>query len=89
VGCADVALAVEIESPHGRRRDRVWKAEAYAEAGIPRYWRVVPDAENGPEIAVSVLDGAGAVEPTLLIPGSPAKLEVPFPVVLDPADLIP
>jgi Uma2 family endonuclease len=36
----DVALVVEVESPGTARYDRVNKLHAYAEAGIPAYWRV-------------------------------------------------
>jgi Uma2 family endonuclease len=37
---ADVALVVEVGSPGTATFDRVNKARAYAEAGIPAYWRV-------------------------------------------------
>jgi hypothetical protein len=41
----DVALVVEVESPHTRRFDRCLKAVLYAEAGIESYWRIeVPGA---------------------------------------------
>ncbi|MFL6073486.1 MAG: Uma2 family endonuclease [Mycobacteriales bacterium] len=40
---ADVALAVEIESPGTLSYDRVIKLRAYARAGIPAYWRVEID----------------------------------------------
>ena len=39
----EVALAVEIVSKGSERTDRWTKHVEYAEAGIPRYWRVEPD----------------------------------------------
>jgi Uma2 family endonuclease len=38
-----VALAVEIVAKGSERTDRWTKHVEYAEAGIPRYWRVEPD----------------------------------------------
>jgi Uma2 family endonuclease len=38
-----VALAVEIVSKGSERMDRWLKPVEYAEAGIPRFWRVEPD----------------------------------------------
>jgi Uma2 family endonuclease len=38
-----VALAVEIVSKGSERTDRWTKHVEYAEAGIPRYWRVEPN----------------------------------------------
>jgi Uma2 family endonuclease len=37
---ADIALVMEVESPGTATLDRVNKARAYAEAGIPAYWRL-------------------------------------------------
>jgi Uma2 family endonuclease len=37
---ADVALVVEVESPGTATFDKVNKSRAYAQAGIPAYWRV-------------------------------------------------
>jgi Uma2 family endonuclease len=87
VDCGTVALAIEVESPFGRRRDRVWKPEAYAEAGIPRYWRVTPDAEGGPQIAVYALVEGSYSEQAVVLPGAPAELSAPFPVTVDPGTL--
>lgn len=36
-------LVVEIASPTTRRRDRLYKRNIYAEAGIPEYWMVDSD----------------------------------------------
>ncbi|MCL2466906.1 MAG: Uma2 family endonuclease [Micrococcales bacterium] len=41
---ADVVLVVEILSDGSRRTDRVTKLSEYAEAQIPEYWLVDPDA---------------------------------------------
>lgn len=45
IDAADVALVVEVVSPTSRKRDRFLKPAAYAEAGIPAFWRVELDPE--------------------------------------------
>lgn len=81
-----LVLAVEVESPSSRRRDRVQKPGEYATAGIPHYWRVELD---GPAIvAYRLVDGAyvevGRAE------GEQALVVVePFPVTVVPARLVP
>jgi Uma2 family endonuclease len=35
-----IVLLVEVESPHGKARDRIIKPAVYAEAGVPWYLRV-------------------------------------------------
>ena len=43
VGAPTPILVVEIASPTTRRRDRLYKRNIYAEAGIPEYWMVDSD----------------------------------------------
>jgi len=43
VGAPTPILVVEIASPTTRRRDRLYKRNVYAEAGIPEYWMVDSD----------------------------------------------
>lgn len=49
-------LVVEVVSPDDPERDTVAKVADYAEAGIPEYWIVDPEAET---ITVLALQGAG------------------------------
>ena len=37
---SDVALVVEVETPHSRRVDRCLKPGLYADAGVESYWRI-------------------------------------------------
>ncbi|MBI5348688.1 MAG: Uma2 family endonuclease [Chloroflexi bacterium] len=39
-------LAIEIVSENDERRDRIIKKEEYAQAGIPEYWIVDPEAKT-------------------------------------------
>jgi Uma2 family endonuclease len=39
-GPDQVVIAVEVVSPGTRKRDRFYKPEAYAQAGVPHYWRI-------------------------------------------------
>ncbi|MCS6886834.1 Uma2 family endonuclease [Chloroflexus sp.] len=48
-------LVVEIVSPDDPERDTVVKRADYAEAGIPEYWIVAPDAER--VIVLTLQDG--------------------------------
>jgi Uma2 family endonuclease len=49
-------LVMEVVSPGTRRVDAVIKAKEYAEAGIPEYWLVDPEAEA---VVVYILGEAG------------------------------
>jgi Uma2 family endonuclease len=40
VGPEQVLISVEIVSPGTKKRDRFYKPEAYARAGVPHYWRI-------------------------------------------------
>lgn len=52
-------LVIEVVSPDDPQRDLVTKRSEYAQAGIPEYWIVDPQAET---ITVLRLDGAAYVE---------------------------
>ncbi|MEV0614209.1 Uma2 family endonuclease [Nonomuraea sp. NPDC050404] len=83
---AHLLLAVEVGSPSTAKRDEVLKVAAYAEAGIPAYWRVEPD--EGPSLYVYELDGDGYSPPAVYKAGTVARLTSPFPISFDPADLV-
>ncbi|MBB6553150.1 Uma2 family endonuclease [Nonomuraea rubra] len=82
----DVLLAVEVVSPSTKTRDRATKVGAYAEAGIPTYWRVEPT--EGPTLYVYELDGECYRGPAAHKPQTMASLTRPYPISFDPADLI-
>lgn len=63
---ADVRLVVEVVSPDSARRDRTVKPRAYAEAGIPHYWRV-EDEEGAPSST-----STNSTLPRAPMPGSPS-----------------
>lgn len=44
---SDVLLAVEVVSPESESRDRTTKPVKYAAAGIPHFWRVESNGDNG------------------------------------------
>ncbi|MGV9779716.1 Uma2 family endonuclease, partial [Streptosporangium sp. NPDC003464] len=82
----DVLLAVEVVSPHTRRRDRAMKPSAYADARIPFYWRVEPS--EGPTIYIHELDGDGYRLVQKCGAGRVATVTGPFGASLDPAALL-
>lgn len=72
----DVLLVVEVESPSTADQDRHAKADEYARAGIPRYWRVTgaekPDAAElvghmlpSPDAKGYLFTGSGPLARTL------------------------
>ncbi|MFG1944816.1 Uma2 family endonuclease [Nonomuraea sp. NPDC048826] len=80
-----VLLAVEIVSPSTQMRDRAFKTEAYAAAGIPVYWRV--ELDEGPVLYAYELDGDAYGPPSAHKAGTVADLAEPFSVSFDPAAL--
>lgn len=84
---ADVVLVVEIVSPSSRTADRLTKPAIYAQAGIPSYWRVEPDA--GPSVTAYRLEGDHYAEAGSVGPGEVLAAGEPFPLRIDPADLRP
>jgi Uma2 family endonuclease len=54
----ETLLVVEVVSPESAHRDRTVKLRKYAEAGIPSYWRVEDEDEDGsPVVHAYELDG--------------------------------
>lgn len=80
----EVVLVAEVVSPGTRRRDRIVKPAAYAEAGIAHYWRV----EQDPVHVYAYRLRAGAYE---LVADSAELLDVPepFPVKLPISEITP
>ncbi|MBA8950931.1 Uma2 family endonuclease [Actinomadura namibiensis] len=90
----DVLAAVEVVSPGNHKNDRIVKAIAYAEAGIPFYWRVelAPFPGQGedrlPVVLVQEHTGDGYREVERLTAGSVGNVTRPFPLSIDPAVLL-
>ncbi|MET8870053.1 Uma2 family endonuclease [Nonomuraea sp. NPDC004580] len=82
----DLLLAAEVVSPTSRTQDRAVKTAAYAEAGVPVYWRIEP--AEGPAVYVYELDGCSYAEPSIHKAGTTVTLSSPFPVSFDPAQLV-
>lgn len=78
----DMLLAVEVASPSTVTQDKTLKAEVYARAGIPTYWRI--ELDEGPILYVYELNGDTYDPPTAYKPGAIAELKAPFPVSFDP-----
>ncbi|MGH3682804.1 MAG: Uma2 family endonuclease [Natronosporangium sp.] len=78
------ALVVEIESRSTRKTDRGSKLVAYAEAGIPEYWRIERDGTAH----VHALAGPGVYTLAATVkPGETWQARWPFPVTIDPSRL--
>ena len=83
---SSAVLVVEVASPTTERKDRLLKAEKYAEAGIPGYWRVELDPIT--VIAYALRDGA-YVELGRWTEGETVEVDEPVQVRFDPATLLP
>ncbi|WP_424643740.1 Uma2 family endonuclease [Embleya sp. AB8] len=90
-----VHLVVEIVSPSTTTTDRTLKPAKYAAAGIPHFWRLETARFRGlgidrlPVLFTYALDADAEYQLTRrLAAGTTAKIEDPFPVTLDPADLV-
>lgn len=81
-----VAMVAEVVSPSTRADDRFRKPAQYAQAGIPVYLRV--ELEPVHVIAYAVDEDGLYVETARAEPGQLLSLETPFPITLDPADLL-
>lgn len=90
----EVLCVVEVVSPGSRRLDRVTKPSAYAEAGIPFFWRVelapFPERlhERVPVILVYEHHQGRYRATERLAAGATGKIMRPFPVEFDPAELL-
>ncbi len=76
-------LAVEVLSPSTRRVDLLLKRDRLQEAGCRSYWLVDPDA-----LTVLVLELQGGVYVEVASGTEPVEVVLPFPVRVDPADLL-
>jgi Uma2 family endonuclease len=81
----DVALVVEVETAASSRYDRLLKPTLYADAGIPRYWRIEPDP-IAPVLHLYRLetDGGYALQRTIQGPEL-VQLDAPYPVRIAPS----
>ena len=73
------ALVVEIASPSTTVLDRTEKRATYADAGIPAYWLVDPDAQT---ITVLVLEAGAYVERAVVGVDDAVEVDDPTPFVL-------
>ncbi len=83
---SDVILAVEVESPSSRARDRERKPQIYAKAAIKYLWRIENSGDR-PVIYTAELDSASLAYDVTGIFHHRLKLSVPFPVDLDLGEL--
>ena len=81
---SSVVLVCEITSPSNAGHDRVLKMHHYAEARIPWYLLIDPDAAL---LLLFRLDGKRYVEHAEGKPGHPLVMTEPVAVAIDPADL--
>jgi Uma2 family endonuclease len=86
IPCEAVLAVVEVVSPSTVSMDRAVKPAMYAEAGIPVYWRV--ELQDMPKIVVCTLSRGRYVTRTTLTAGTRGRITRPFPVELDPAEMI-
>jgi Uma2 family endonuclease len=84
---ADVVLAVEVVAPDSVERDRERKPQLYAAAGIPHFWRVEKGEGRHPVVYVYERDPATGSYIGTGIHRDQLKLTVPFPLVLDLAEI--
>jgi len=80
---ADVFLVAEVLSRSTQRHDQVLKRHVYAESGIEQYWIVNPRKR-----AITVLTGKGLRDERVLRPGSTLRVDRPYPIEFDPADVV-
>ena len=82
-------LVGECVSPSSRRTDRIDKPAMCAAAGIDYFMQVeVSYAKRHAEIVLLRLDGDRYAVHAKALAGSTFETEVPFPLSLDPADLL-
>lgn len=83
-------MAVEFVSPGSRRQDFVDKPRRCAEAGVPYFMRVelVRRLRHATVELFTLADG-GYVTTATATGGQRLRAQAPFPIDLDPADLLP
>ena len=78
-------LIVEVLAPGTRVGDATLERHVHAEAGVPSYWLLDPDA---PSLQVLALD-AGAYAGTALVAGDEEhRATAPFPVTVRPSSVV-
>jgi Uma2 family endonuclease len=80
---AHVLLVVEVVSPGSETTDRIVKADQYAKAGIPFYWRVEQSVTGLPLVYTYLLDPASRVYRDGDVFTGVVKTTAPFPVEID------
>ncbi|RZD74755.1 Uma2 family endonuclease [Streptomyces albidoflavus] len=78
-----VLLVVEVVSPESETTDRIVKADQYAKAGIPFYWRIEQAATGIPIVYTYVLDPATKAYRDGEIFTGTVKATAPFSVTAD------
>ncbi|MEU1601050.1 Uma2 family endonuclease [Streptomyces sp. NPDC005708] len=86
INAHDVLLVVEIASPSTRVTDRKMKPALYATAGIPHYWRL--ELEPAPRLYCGTRHGSSGYTDLTLTAGRAVDITEPFPVTIDPAQLL-
>ncbi|MFD9099414.1 Uma2 family endonuclease [Streptomyces collinus] len=77
---------MEIASPSTRVTDRKMKPALYAAAAIPHYWRL--ELEPVPRLYCGTRHGSTGYTDQALAAGQATDLTEPFPITLDPAQLL-
>ncbi|MEU9555276.1 Uma2 family endonuclease [Streptomyces fumanus] len=85
VDAEGVRLVVELVSPGSSMMDRKVKPMLYVGAAIPHFWRL--EFDPAPMLVAYELEGGRYVERTTALAGTTTRLDVPFPVSIDPAGL--
>jgi Uma2 family endonuclease len=84
LGPADTLAVIEVLSPGGRGRDLILKRHDYAAAGIPLYWIVDPQART--LTVLTLAEAETYTESAVVLAGQRWSTDLPFPLVLDPAE---
>ncbi|HEY3503861.1 MAG TPA: Uma2 family endonuclease [Actinocatenispora sp.] len=84
-------LLVEIASPSTTWLDDDEKLHVYARQGVPAYWRVqAAVGGDAPTVYAHLNPSGGAYRDVVTVgPGESARVEVPFPVVIEAERLTP
>ena len=79
----DIRLVVEVVSPESEIRDRERKPELYAEAGIPHFWLVEKEGEQGIAVYAYELDPIKGTYGALTVHRERLKVAAPCDLDLD------